>query len=166
MIKHQLKALLCLLAILTLLPVSSIAVEMRFTPEIANTLGLSNWLGSGRNRALLAFSLGAEAASNGNLGRTDVLQAFVYGTSFVGKDKNDGSLVVGTVTDSSTNNLVFIKYSQKRKEAIITTYTESGEKDMVEVKLEIVFIELCSEYYKVEREDMQNAIAYLDSILN
>ena len=137
-----------------------------FTPGVTNTFGISTWLSSGTSRALLALSLGIDAADDRVLGRIDVIYAFARNKVFVGKVKNSNSLMVGTVTDATADNFIIIVYDPKQKIATVGAMSIPGaSKDLEEIRLEQLFVATCSEYYSVEQTDMQSALQIVQSYL-
>lgn len=133
-----------------------------FTPEITNALGIKNWLSSGENRALLAFSLGVNAADDRVLGREDVLLAFMHNPTFVGKDSSSENLIAATITEK---DMVIIYYSPSDKQAYAITLPNENGVNLGAITLERALSGSCSTYYCITEEEMKTCIQYIQSLL-
>lgn len=142
----------------------SLSDATMYTPTITNALKISNWLNSGINRALMAFSLGANAADDAVLSRADILYAIMQNNpTFVGKDTNNKNLIVATVCDA---DMVFLYYSPTVKKAyVLLIPNNNGTGTNAAAVLEMLIANTSSIYYRVTEEDMKLAIAYLQSVL-
>lgn len=163
--KRILVGILCLfiLVINTCLADTSLSDPQKFTPTLTEALHIKNWLTNGVNRALLAFTLGANAADDKIMGRADVLLSFMQNPTYVGKDINSDNLVAATVTE---NDFVVIYYSLDEKAAMVATVPNKNDITLGSIQLESIISQVCSEYYQIDAKDMETAIEYIQSQLN
>lgn len=163
--KRFMVGFLCLFVLLvnTCFAETSLSDPQMFTPTLPEALHIKNWLSNGVNRALLAFTLGANAADDKIMGRADVLLAFMQNPTYVGKETNSNNLVAATVTE---NDFVVIYYSPSESSAAVATITNNNGITLGGIQLESVVSQVCSEYYQIDADDMETGIKYIQSQLN
>ena len=141
---------------------ASVDNSILFTPTLTIALKIQDWFSSGINRALLAFTLGANAADDAVLGRADVLYAFMQNPVFVGKDASSDNLIAATLTEKE---YIFIYYSPTLGQAYVMTHPYDSGITFGTVTLEGAVSSVCSKYYRVTDDEMASCINYIRSVL-
>ena len=164
--KKRLLALFLLFVILSIstsFASSNIDNSIMYEATLAKALKIKDWLTSGTNRAMLAFTLAANAADDTVLGDADLLFAVMQNNpTFVGKDNGSDNLIVATLT---SKNMYFMYYSPTFQQAYVTYFPNDNGVDLGGITLETLVSSACSKYYRVTEDEMTLCIKYMQSQL-